>query len=276
MCTVRINEVKRESERGREEHLQCLRLQATCSSSTVCSGKRSVCACGRKQVRQTPGKFSAPQTAHSDAAQTAPIHDAFKRNEAVISAPTAAAVAWENKGTECWESLNGFGRVRSGFARMGCSVSFICCEEDFLQMPVYHHGEEKKKGSPKKVSRSCQKGGNARVANVRRHEWASNFSKRTARACLRVCSGCFRCRLGLFICLRVCVCACSTQARWLSLCRTSDKTSRPLVPLAKVDCRKHQILSSNKSPSESRIYPVLVKWTRNSLFTSINPGLVCV
>lgn len=34
-----------------------------------------------------------PQTAHSDAAQTAPIHDAFKRNEAVISAPTAAAVA---------------------------------------------------------------------------------------------------------------------------------------------------------------------------------------
>ncbi|XP_013767209.1 tensin-1 isoform X2 [Pundamilia nyererei] len=33
---------------------------------------------------------------------------------------------------------------------MGCSVSFICCEEDFLQMPVYHHGEEKKKGSPKK------------------------------------------------------------------------------------------------------------------------------
>lgn len=205
MCTVRINEVKRESERGREEHLQCLRLQATCSSSTVCSGKRSVCACGRKQVRQTPGNFSAPQTAHSDAAQTAPIHDAFKRNEAVISAPTAAAVAWENKGTECWESLNGFGRVRSGFARMGCSVSFICCEEDFLQMPVYHHGEEKKKGSPKKVRRSCQKGGNARVANVRRHEWASNFSKRTDRACLRVCSGCFRCRLGLFICLRVCV-----------------------------------------------------------------------
>lgn len=208
MCTVRINEVKRESERGREEHLQCLRLQATCSSSTVCSGKRSVCACGRKQVRQTPGNFSAPQTAHSDAAQTAPIHDAFKRNEAVISAPTAAA--WENKGTECWESLNGFGRVRSGFARMGCSVSFICCEEDFLQMPVYHHGEEKKKGSPKKVRRSCQKGGNARVANVRRHEWASNFSKRTDRACLRVCSGCFRCRLGLFICLRVCVCVCST------------------------------------------------------------------
>ncbi|XP_028292596.1 tensin-1 isoform X5 [Gouania willdenowi] len=33
---------------------------------------------------------------------------------------------------------------------MGCTVSFICCEEDFLQMPVYQHEEEKKKGSLKK------------------------------------------------------------------------------------------------------------------------------
>ncbi|XP_026232946.1 tensin-1 isoform X5 [Anabas testudineus] len=30
---------------------------------------------------------------------------------------------------------------------MGCTVSFICCEEDFLQMPVYQHVEEKKKES---------------------------------------------------------------------------------------------------------------------------------
>ncbi|XP_074514430.1 tensin-1 isoform X4 [Sebastes fasciatus] len=28
---------------------------------------------------------------------------------------------------------------------MGCTVSFICCEEDFLQMPVHQHEEEKKK-----------------------------------------------------------------------------------------------------------------------------------
>ncbi|XP_039673408.1 tensin-1 isoform X4 [Perca fluviatilis] len=33
---------------------------------------------------------------------------------------------------------------------MGCTVSFICCEEDFLQMPVHHHEEEKKKESLKK------------------------------------------------------------------------------------------------------------------------------
>ncbi|XP_049450613.1 tensin-1 isoform X5 [Epinephelus fuscoguttatus] len=33
---------------------------------------------------------------------------------------------------------------------MGCTVSFICCEEDFLQMPAYQHEEEKKKESPKK------------------------------------------------------------------------------------------------------------------------------
>ncbi|XP_037832234.1 tensin-1 [Kryptolebias marmoratus] len=30
---------------------------------------------------------------------------------------------------------------------MGCTVSFICCEEDFLQMPVYQHEDEKKKVS---------------------------------------------------------------------------------------------------------------------------------
>ncbi|XP_070694649.1 tensin-1 isoform X3 [Pempheris klunzingeri] len=32
---------------------------------------------------------------------------------------------------------------------MGCTVSFICCEDDFLQMPVYHHEEEKKEGLTK-------------------------------------------------------------------------------------------------------------------------------
>ncbi|XP_021163404.2 tensin-1 isoform X4 [Fundulus heteroclitus] len=30
-------------------------------------------------------------------------------------------------------------------ARMGCTVSFICCEEDFLQMPLYRHEDEEKK-----------------------------------------------------------------------------------------------------------------------------------
>ncbi|XP_036065683.1 tensin-1 isoform X6 [Oryzias melastigma] len=33
---------------------------------------------------------------------------------------------------------------------MGCTVSFICCEEDFLQMPVYQQEDEKSKGSLKK------------------------------------------------------------------------------------------------------------------------------
>lgn len=51
--------------------------------------------------------------------------------------------------------LNGFGRARSGFARMGCTVSFICCEEDFLQMPVYQHEEEKKKKESLKKVRTC-------------------------------------------------------------------------------------------------------------------------
>ncbi|XP_065818583.1 tensin-1 isoform X12 [Labrus bergylta] len=37
---------------------------------------------------------------------------------------------------------------------MGCTVSFICCEDDFLQMPVYHHEEKKKesvKGKPEEL-----------------------------------------------------------------------------------------------------------------------------
>ncbi|XP_063744524.1 tensin-1 isoform X5 [Eleginops maclovinus] len=33
---------------------------------------------------------------------------------------------------------------------MGCTVSFICCEEDFLLMPVQQHEEEKEKESPRK------------------------------------------------------------------------------------------------------------------------------
>lgn len=40
-----------------------------------------------------------------------------------------------------------------GLARMGCTVSFICCEEDFLQM-YQHEVEEKTKGNLTKV-RSC-------------------------------------------------------------------------------------------------------------------------
>ncbi|XP_054881587.1 tensin-1-like isoform X1 [Poeciliopsis prolifica] len=28
---------------------------------------------------------------------------------------------------------------------MGCTVSFICCEDDFLQMPLYQHEDEEKK-----------------------------------------------------------------------------------------------------------------------------------
>ncbi|KAK5617800.1 hypothetical protein CRENBAI_026565 [Crenichthys baileyi] len=47
-----------------------------------------------------------------------------------------------------WEEalVNGSGsEVCCGCARMGCTVSFICCEEDFLQMPLYQHEDEKKK-----------------------------------------------------------------------------------------------------------------------------------
>ncbi|XP_034740435.1 tensin-1 isoform X10 [Etheostoma cragini] len=33
---------------------------------------------------------------------------------------------------------------------MGCTVSFICCEDDFLPMPVHQHDEEKKKESLRK------------------------------------------------------------------------------------------------------------------------------
>lgn len=72
----------------------------------------------------------------------------FTRNGVLITTPAAA---WETGTSGALELLDGSGRVRSGFARMGCTVSFICCEEDFLQMPVYHHEDEKKKGRLRKV-----------------------------------------------------------------------------------------------------------------------------
>ncbi|XP_075959013.1 tensin-1 [Anarhichas minor] len=38
---------------------------------------------------------------------------------------------------------------------MGCTVSFICCEEDFLQMPLCQYEEEKKKKKKKKKEEDC-------------------------------------------------------------------------------------------------------------------------
>lgn len=51
--------------------------------------------------------------------------------------------------------MNGFGRacVRSGSARMGCTVSFICCEDDFLQMPGYQHEEEEEKKKKERLKK---------------------------------------------------------------------------------------------------------------------------
>lgn len=40
--------------------------------------------------------------------------------------------------------------MRPGLARMGCTVSFVCCEEDFLQM-YQHEFEEKAKENLTKV-----------------------------------------------------------------------------------------------------------------------------
>lgn len=69
-------------------------------------------------------------------------------DEVVITPPEEAPCREQTSA----EVLNGFDPVRSGSARMGCTVSFICCEEDFLQMPVSQHDEEKKKESLNKVS----------------------------------------------------------------------------------------------------------------------------
>lgn len=76
-------------------------------------------------------------------------------------------------------------------------------------MPVYHHGEEKKKGSPKKVRRSCQKGGNARVANVRRQSGRPILAKeQTGLACVFVQVVFAAGSVCLFA--YACVCVCST------------------------------------------------------------------
>lgn len=49
-----------------------------------------------------------------------------------------------------WTSVRPTGWI-SG--RMGCTVSFICCEEDFLQMPVFHHEEEEEEETKEKKER---------------------------------------------------------------------------------------------------------------------------
>lgn len=74
------------------------------------------------------------------------------------------------------EPLNGSGpgRVRPGLARMGCTVSFICCEEDFLQMHQ-HEVEEKTKENLTKV-------------RVLRYTWGSARSQ-PGHVCLRLCAG---------------------------------------------------------------------------------------
>lgn len=92
-------------------------------------------------------------------------------------------------GSPAGELLNGLGRVRPVFARMGCTVSFICCEEDFLQMPAHQHEvEEKKKESLKKVRSAWRK----KRAGVK------NTADKAGRACLHVCV-CFITQLTIFM-----------------------------------------------------------------------------
>lgn len=51
--------------------------------------------------------------------------------------------------------MNGLLDVLSELAWMGCTVSFICCEDEFLQMPLDQH-VEKKKEERKLLSKVCK------------------------------------------------------------------------------------------------------------------------
>ena len=100
----------------------------------------------------------------SDVSPTAHICRPFERNKALTAPPPHKRRGEERRGGEQRRTeRRSFGWVWtcalcSGSARMGCTVSFICCEEDFLQMPVYQHEEEEEK-KKKKVRRRSREWG---------------------------------------------------------------------------------------------------------------------
>ncbi|KAA8588380.1 hypothetical protein FQN60_001574, partial [Etheostoma spectabile] len=89
-----------------------------------------------------------------DARATAQTSRLFERNKVTLIKLVGPQLSCVTEGNRVVKfGLNGCPRA----LWMGCTVSFICCEDDFPQMPVHQHDEEKKKKESLKKKKKKKK-----------------------------------------------------------------------------------------------------------------------
>ncbi|XP_074551743.1 tensin-1 isoform X4 [Halichoeres trimaculatus] len=125
---------------------------------------------------------------------------------------------------------------------MGCTVSFICCEDDFLQMPVYHH-EEKKKESVKKPEE---------LEALHSHTFRVKTFKKTKH-----CSVCKQTIIQDGLICRVCRIACHKKCEVKVSSSCVPTTNYELAPSSDLPLKHVDTMGSTKSSKsmESRRRP---------------------
>ncbi|KAM4559273.1 tensin-1 isoform 10-T10 [Odontesthes bonariensis] len=126
---------------------------------------------------------------------------------------------------------------------MGCTVSFICCEDDFLQMPVYQHEDEKKKGSLKKPEE---------VEALHSHTFRVKTFKKTKH-----CSVCKQTIIQDGLICRVCRIACHKKCEVKVSSSCVPVTNYELAPSTDLPLKHVDTMGSTKSSKsmESRRRP---------------------
>uniref|UniRef100_A0AAQ5Y1M3 Tensin 1b n=1 Tax=Amphiprion ocellaris TaxID=80972 RepID=A0AAQ5Y1M3_AMPOC len=126
---------------------------------------------------------------------------------------------------------------------MGCTVSFICCEEDFLQMPVYQHEEETKKGSVIKPEE---------VEALHSHTFRVKAFKKTKH-----CSVCKQTIIQDGLICRVCRIACHKKCEVKVSSSCVPATNYELAPSSDLPLKHVDTMGSTKSSKsmESRRRP---------------------
>ncbi|XP_072254025.1 tensin-1 isoform X8 [Leuresthes tenuis] len=126
---------------------------------------------------------------------------------------------------------------------MGCTVSFICCEDDFLQMPVYQHEDEKKKGRLKKPEE---------VDALHSHTFRVKTFKKTKH-----CSVCKQTIIEDGLICRVCRIACHKKCEVKVSSSCVPVTNYELAPSTDLPLKHVDTMGSTKSSKsmESRRRP---------------------
>ncbi|KAM9710005.1 tensin-1 isoform 5-T5 [Menidia menidia] len=126
---------------------------------------------------------------------------------------------------------------------MGCTVSFICCEEDFLQMPVYRDEDEKEKGSPRKPEE---------LETLHSHTFRAKTFKKTKH-----CSVCKQTVVQDGLICRVCRITCHKKCEVKVSSSCVPATNYELVPSAELPLKHVDTMGSTKSSKsmESRRRP---------------------